>query len=270
MKQPLLHIFRNTPFGRETLLQSAYACRTMRLELNIFIPEAKKFLFYFDEDIVQVDLDKSYLHDAPTARQHVEELLNNGDTSLQYCFIEPKSYTGAGLPDLPIEFSMMTCPRSMSDITTRIGLGHIGPKVRRLLQIAAFPVLIPSGAFKPWQSITVLYGGSSSAADALRLAVEIHQRSNLPLHIISMGERDKLEQALTAQGLMQQVSNHDWQVYQGNTLKHHLYHIDHDSLVVLGAYGHGAIKALMGSSMELIQSQLPNSLLVVGPHFCFR
>lgn len=44
MTMPLLHIFRNTPFGRETLLQSAYFCRRMQLPLYIYIPQFKNFL----------------------------------------------------------------------------------------------------------------------------------------------------------------------------------------------------------------------------------
>jgi hypothetical protein len=57
MKKPLLHIFRNTPFGRETLLQSAYFCHRTQLPLSIYLPESKSFLLYFDSEVVQVDLD---------------------------------------------------------------------------------------------------------------------------------------------------------------------------------------------------------------------
>ena len=46
-----------------------------------------------------------------------------------------------------------------------------------------------------------------------------------------------------------------------------LYEIPHDSLVVLGAYGHGIIKEiLLGSKMEIIQSTVTNNLLITGPH----
>jgi len=34
MHANLLHVFRNTPLGRETLMQSLYFCKTLDLELN--------------------------------------------------------------------------------------------------------------------------------------------------------------------------------------------------------------------------------------------
>ncbi len=266
MNQPLLHIFRNTPFGRETLLQSADSCRKLKLSLNIFIPEDQKFLFYFGGNVVQVDLDKSYLFDPETAKEHVKRTLSQ-DSQLKYEFIRHESYTGTGLPDLPTNFSLMTCPRSISDVSSRIGLGHIGPKVRKIVQKATFPIMIPGAVFKPWQRIVVLYGGSKAAGKALQLALTFQQRSQLPLQIISIGDHDTLETMLKDQGLLDQVNQHDWQVYPGSSLQKQLYEIPHDALVVLGAYGHGPIKALFGSSMELIQSRLPNPLLVVGPKY---
>ncbi|MCK5825581.1 MAG: universal stress protein [Desulfuromusa sp.] len=247
-------------------MQSAYSCQKLKLSLDIFIPEDQKFLFYFSGDVVQIDLDKSYLFDPETAKKHAEETLSQ-DSRLEYQFIRHESYTGTGLPDLPTDFSLMTCPRSITDVSSRIGLGHIGPKVRKIVQQATFPILIPGTVFKPWQRIIVLYGGSKAAGKALQLAFTFQLRSKLPLQIISIGDHDTLETMLKDQGLLDQVNQHDWKVYSGSSLQKHLYEIPHDALVVLGAYGHGPIKALFGSSMELIQSQLPNPLLVVGPKY---
>jgi len=267
MKKHLLHVFRNTPLGRETLLQTAYSCQQLQLPLDVYIPVDKKFLFYFGGEVIQVDLDSSYLFDPQTAQKHVEQTLSQ-HPGLKYQYIGHKSYTATGLPDLPTEFSVMTCPRSIGGVSSRIGLGHIGPKVRKIVQQATFPILIPGAVFKPWQKIVVLYGGSSSAGKALHLAHIIQQRSQRPLQIISVGDRAVLETMLKEQGLWEQISAHDWQVLPEKKLKKkHLYQIPHDALVVLGAYGHGPIKALFGSSMELIQSQLPNPLLIVGPHY---
>ncbi len=265
MNSPLLHVFRNTPFGRETLLLSAYSCQKLQLPLDIYLPKEKRFLFYFDADVVQIDLDSSYLRDKGSARQHAEELIES--FSLQHRFISPCSQTATGLPDLQTNFSLMTCPRSMSDVTGRIGLGHIGPKVRRILQLAPFPVLLPSAAYKPWNKLTVLYGGSPLAAVSVRLAMQLQKRCHLPMQIISVGDRPSLEKALESQGLIEQVHSCDWRVFPGSSLNDHFFEIPHDALVVLGAYGHGPIKALLGSSMEMVQSQLPNPLLVVGPRY---
>ena len=57
MDYKMMHIFRNTPFGRETFLQSLYFCRTVKVAPVVYIPKNDKFLFYFSNDVVQVDLD---------------------------------------------------------------------------------------------------------------------------------------------------------------------------------------------------------------------
>ena len=49
----------------------------------------------------------------------------------------------------------MCCPRSISDVSTRISLGHIGPKVRSIIKNAGFPVLTPTPVYKEWKSIMV-------------------------------------------------------------------------------------------------------------------
>ena len=56
MAQKLFHIFRNTPLGRETLLQSIYFCQKIGVLPTIYIPEFTKFLMYFENDVVQVDI----------------------------------------------------------------------------------------------------------------------------------------------------------------------------------------------------------------------
>jgi nucleotide-binding universal stress UspA family protein len=43
-----------------------------------------------------------------------------------------------------------------------------------------------------------------------------------------------------------------------------------DALVVAGAHGHGVAKDLLfGSKLELIQSELPNPMVIVGPSAVF-
>ena len=50
----------------------------------------------------------------------------------------------------------------------------------------------------------------------------------------------------------------------GQSLSEHT--VPHDALVVVGAYGHGVARELFfGSKMELIQTVLPNPMLIVGP-----
>lgn len=265
MKKPLIHIFRNTPFGRETLLQSAYFCHRMQLPLSIYIPEFKSFLLYFDSDVVQVDLDDSYLTDPDSAKKHIKEILAR--QQVEFSLIQPTSKSASTLPDIPTNFSLMTCPRSMSDDARKIPLGTIGSKVRRIVQTARFPIYLPASVFKPWSNLAVLYGGSENAAGALRLALEINRVSKAPLQLFSQGDRNKLEAQLGSQGFTaEQIESFDWTFWPDGDIVEHLYDIPHDSLVLLGAYGKSLIReALFGSTTEKVQANLPNSMFIVGP-----
>jgi len=268
MEKSLLHVFRNSPYGRETLLQSAYTCQKLQLPLDIYLPEEPHFIFYFARGTVQVDLDSSYLQSHGTARGHVEELLEDSE-GLYYRFVEPVSQIETGFPTLSPRCSLMTSPRSMTEATSRIGHNHIGPKVRRIVQTAPFPILIPSVSYKPWARLTVLFGGSRLAAQALKLAVELSQTSQLPLSVISFGDKDALQKQAVKTGVTEILTSCDWQVIPGAPTAEKLFAIPHDALVVLGAYGHGKIRALFGSTMELVQAELPNPLLVIGPQSQF-
>jgi len=265
MNKPILHIFRNTPFGRETLLQSAYLCRRLQLPLSVYLPKFKQFLFYFDSEVVQVDLDDSYLTDSASAKEHIRETL--ALHQVKHTLVKPTGKSASNLPDLPVHFSLMTCPRSMSEDTRKIALGMIGSKVRRIVQAAHFPIYLPAPVYKPWTRLSVLYGGSDNAAGALRLALEINRISNAPLQIFSQGDRGELEAQLLTQGFSaEQIHSFDWRFLGDGDIVEQFYQIPHDGLVLLGAYGKGSIlETLFGSTMEKVQSGLPNSLVVVGP-----
>ncbi len=265
MKQPLLHIFRNTPFGRETLLQSAYTCTKLNLPLSIYRPEFKSFLLYFGTDILQVDLDNSYLNDPDSAQDHIKQTLQ--EFQLPYKAVKPKGKSASNLPDLPTNFAMMTCPRSMSDDTRKISLGMIGSKVRRIVQTAHIPIFIPAPVYKPWNSIAVLYGGSDNAAGALRLALEVQKRSGFPLQVFSQGKRPELEQQLAQQGFTEtQINSLHWTFWDQEEILQSLYDIHHNSLVIMGAYGKNRVREkLFGSTLEKVQSNLANSMIIVGP-----
>lgn len=269
MDYKLLHIFRNTPFGRETFLQSLYFCKTIHATPHVYIPESDKFLMYFSNDAAQIDLDGSYLTDPGTARVHVEEICD--EMEVKPVFYTPKNRSASSLPDVSTRFDYLCCPRSVSDKSSKIGLGHIGPKVRRIIKHATFPILITSPVFKPWKRLAVLFGGSSNAAKALRLAVKIALASGYPLDIYTLLEqhdeayyRDQLRSTGLAE-IADQVP-HQWHFFPAGHMNAMLYNIPHNALVVMGAYGHGLIKeVLFGSKMEMVQSTVTNNLLVTGP-----
>jgi hypothetical protein len=266
MKPQLLHIFRNTPFGRETLLESAYFCKTAGKELVVYIPKTSKFLMYFENDVVQVDLDASYLTSPETAQEHAISIIR--PMGLEPVFLEPKDFTASTLPDIPTHFDYMCCPRSIVDLSSKIGLGYIGPRVRRIVQNAPFPVYIPNPVFKEWKSLAVLFGGSVNARKAIRLGMKIGELSGYPLRVFTQLEgdkRSKYEQVIKEDGLEEAFE--DWTIFDKGKFEMNLYEVPHHALVIMGAYGHGLIKELaFGSKMELVQSVLPNSMLIVGPH----
>lgn len=272
MAQKLFHIFRNTPLGRETLLQSIYFCRKVGIAPVAYIPEWTKFLMYFDNDVVQIDLDDSYLTDPESARPHLDELMTEKDT--KYDIFTPKNFTASTLPDIPTNFDFMCCPRSISDLSSKIGLGYIGPRVRKIVKSARFPILITSPVFKPWKSITVFFGGSRNAVNALKLGFRIARATGMKLDIFTQIEKKKGENAYRQIVKDNQLDDqldvylNNWIFYEKGQFEHNLYTVPHDTLVVLGAFGHGLIKDIMfGSKMEKIQSVISNNLLIAGPKY---
>lgn len=275
MGTKLLHIFRNTPLGRETFLQSTYLCKKLGTSLDVYIPEFSKFLMYFENDAVQVDLDASYLTSPETAKAHVKEILKKVDLSARY--ITPNNFTASTLPDIPVDYDFMCCPRSISDMSSKIGLGYIGSRVRRIVKSARFPVLITSPVYKEWKSVAVLFGGSSNALKALKLGIRISREAGMRLDIFTQIEKKcsktDCEKILKENKLDKYLERHkaNWVFFEKGKFEENLYDIPHDALVVVGAYGHSVIKdILFGSKMERIQSTVSNNLLVVGPNYFLK
>jgi len=269
MHANLFHVLRNTPLGRETLMQSLYFCRTLDVGLTLYVPDAVRFMMYFDQDAVQVDLDRSYLNDPGTATERALALA--AEAGMKPRLLKPKNRTASDLPDIPTHFAFMCCPRSVSDLSSKIGLGYIGPKVRRIIRSSDFPVLLTSPVFKPWTSVAVLFGGSDSALNALRSGIQVAKRSGFPLDLFIQLEHDAgyHEQRIREAGLEKTVARycrHRYQFADGE-FAHNLYDLPHDALVLSGAYGHGLIKnMLFGSKVESTQATLTNNMLVSGAH----
>ena len=271
MDKQLFHIFRNNPLGRETLLQSLYFCKTAGASPVIYIPSHTKFLMYFENDVVQIDLDGSYLTSPATAKRHATELAEKA--GIEPRFLDPKHFTASTLPDIQTNFDFMCCPRSISDLSSKIGLGYIGPRVRRIVKSARFPVLITSPVYKEWKSIASFFGGSANAVNALKLGLRLSRISGLPLDVfthIERRSREAYEKVIETENLKEEVDRYvnKWHFFESGVFEENLYQVPHDSLVTLGAYGHGLIKSIFfGSKMEQIQSTITNNFLIVGPNY---
>ena len=271
MKAKLFHIFRNNPLGRETLLQSICFCEKVEASLVIYIPRHTKLLIPFETKKVRVALDGSYLLSPDTALMHANDLIEK--RGLRAEFLNSDHSGAAPLPEIQPNFDFMTCPRSISDLSSKIGLGYLGPRVRRIVRSAQFPILLTSPAFKEWNSIAVFFGGSANAVSALKLGLRISSVSGLPINVFTQTEntsRESYEKVIEKNNLEKEMRRriNEWYIFEQNSFKENLYQVPHDALVVLGAYGRSRLKDMVfGRKMEKIQSTLPNNILIVGPNY---
>jgi len=267
----MFHVFRNTPFGRETFLQALDFSRKLDLTLRVYIPQSRKFLLYLKNRALQIELTSAYLRSPSTAEDHVRELI--GDEASRVSFFTPEDYSASNLPDVVGDFQFMTCPRNISDLSTRISLGHIGSKVRQILFNATFPVLIPSPVYKAWNSVTVMFGGSINGINCFQLGLNISRLTGCPLYLFTQSEGKILKDyrtVLSERGLLQAADEEvtHWHFFNSGPLENNLYSVPHDSLVISGTYGHKGLKGLLfGSTMETLQRTLPNNLLLLSHHF---
>jgi nucleotide-binding universal stress UspA family protein len=251
-------------------MQSAYFCRQQfGLSLAVYIPETTQFAMEFDGDLVSVQLDGSYTAYPSTAHRHAADTLDEFQCTHE--FYVPRQCVSGTMPLLHSEWAAMACPRVISEQSSRIGLGHIGPKVRALVKNAPFPIFIPSMSFKAWTKVTAFFGGSELGAVAVKEGMAVARLARVPLTIHTQLDgitAEECEKSLSTAGILQAVSAKDveWRLYDHGTLEENLYDVPHDSLVVVGAAGHRLISELVfGSKLEAIQATLPNPLVVVGP-----
>lgn len=226
---------------------------------------------YFDNNIVQVDLDKSYLKSPETAVKHAIELIKQMGINAR--FFELENYSTSKLPDIKPNFDFMCCPRCISDLSSKIGLGYIGPKVRQIVNSAHFPVLLTSPTFKEWQSIAVFFGESVNAVNALKLGLRISKVSGFSVDVFTLRKnstRESYEKVIEKNNLKKETNRrvNNWRIIEKRGFKENLYQVPHNALVILSASGHIRLKDIVfGNKMEKIQSTLPNNLLIAGPHY---
>ena len=271
MRDQMFHVFRNSPLGRENLMQAAHFCqKQFGMSLAVWIPTQTRFLMRFETGEVTGSLDDSYVRHPETAQAHAEEIL--ADLKVKYSFFQPIEFVEPSLPVIPVDWGVMSCPRVLSERAARIGLGHIGPKVRSIAKHAPFPVFIPALAYKPWNRVAIFFGGSQLGTVAVREGIAVARLARVPFTLFTQLDgitREECEQALAEADLLSDVRAADasWEVLDGGTLEENLYAVPHDSLAVVGATGHRLMAALIfGSKLETIQATLPNPLVVVGPN----
>ncbi len=271
LNDSMFHVFRNTPFGRETFLQAMDFCQKLDLQLQVYIPKSRKFLLYLGNRALQIELTSAYMRSPATAEEHVQELIREDPDRVH--FYTPADYSASNLPDIVGDFTFMACPRNISDLSTKISLGHIGSKVRQILFNATFPVLVPNPVFKPWDSVSVMFGGSQNGIKCLQLGLNISRLTGLPLDLFTQAEgksQEDYRKILDQRGMLREAENEvrQWHFFKSGPLEENLYSVPHDALVIAGTYGHKPLKGVFfGSTMEKLQSILPNNLLLLSQHF---
>ncbi|NOZ85308.1 MAG: hypothetical protein GXP49_03410 [Deltaproteobacteria bacterium] len=269
MRDSIIHVFRNTPFGRSSLLQSAYFAELMKVRLEVYIPNERQFIMYFQHSVVTVNLSKGYLRDKDTAEEHVKEVLRN--MGADYSFFHAKPCAATGLPEIPTDIRFFAAPRCLMEHPRKAGLGHLGPRVRNIIRNAMFPIFIPALAFRPWKQVTVLFGGSGRSLNAVRLAEEIRQVTELPLSVFTHSKDDDREsyaELLQKAGLEHLADERgaNWIFRKDKTFEDALWHLPDDALLVASAFGGSPIKErLLGTRMEQMQNEMPNPMLIIGP-----
>lgn len=250
-------------------MQPAYFCHMLDIGLDIYIPDTTSFMMCFDQEAVQVDLDRSCLNDSESARERARTIA--AAAGLKPSFLKPIHRTTRARPDISSHYHFICCPRSISDLSTKIVIDYIGLKMRHIIRAEHFPVLMIAAPFKPWQGLAVLFGGSENSCNALASGLRIAERSGVPLDVFAQKEHEasyygeRVQTAGLEAALNSRVSRWHW--FEGGEFAVNLYKVPHDALVLSGAYGHGVIKhVLFGGKRETAQSTLTNNLLLNGPH----
>jgi nucleotide-binding universal stress UspA family protein len=263
MNLDVLHVFRNTPLGEETLRQAADFVKKVNSNLHVYIPEFDRFLMYFKDDILEIKLDKSYLYFTETAEHDMRKVLD--DVGIEAKVVEHQTSTAANLPDVPTDFDLFSLPRIM---TERRGPTIIGSTVRKLIKASHAPALVSPGRFHDWREILVLFGGSEYSIRALRWAVTISKRCDFPVKILTLLEadrqRDDYEKIFSDNRIALSEIN-DWIIIDAKSKESILRYLPRASMIIMGAYGSSRFRAsIFGSTTELVLNNVANLLFLVG------
>ncbi len=263
----VLHVFRNTPIGRETLLGALHLCSSTGMQLYLYRPHTPRFTLQFANELIEIPLDASFTRDQRTARRHAEELSAEHHTVIHW--VSNHHQLASTLPVIPDTFDLMTSPHSIAGPGQQGSAAFVGSRVRRLIRTAHHPVVILPAPFVPWDRITVFFAGSSHAVCALAWARAIAQASGVPYQVLTHDEGNavaKASQALESNGWLKDIQA-NWRILPKGAFENNLWDVPRTSLIVAGAFGSGGVKArLFGSRTELLLSQLVNPFLLVGPH----
>jgi len=262
----IFHIYRNTPLGRETLLQAADFTKKVGGTLNVYVSEFDRLLLHFGPNAIEIRLDKSYLFAPESSEKKLKENLDAIGVKADRVSI--KSQPASNLPRLSSNFDIVSLPRVMVEQQGRLNLAAVGSGVRQLVKHSHAPAIIAPGRFHDWSDILVLFGGSAYSVAALKWGVELAKQTTLPLRVLTIVEKGKGREdyeMILRKEVGDGTAASQCKFMESSTKTSLLDEIERSSLVVMGAYGHGQIRSrFFGSTTELVQRNTANLIMLIG------
>ncbi|MCW7752718.1 hypothetical protein OOT00_01805 [Desulfobotulus sp. H1] len=257
MNPRLLHVYQNTPTGREALLQTSFFCRMMGAAPVIYLPESPRFLMYFEKKVVQVDLEGFHENREGVRewRSRASDIL--AEAGLDAHFLEIRHRTTPDLPDVPVDFDYMTCPVSpfpRFPVYSELGM-------RRLTAVAPFTLLLPSPVAREWKSLVVFYEGSGQGEGVLAAALMMARNADLPLDLFTFGSADSVRDLPFAGAIRHIFSGNK------NGKRESLWmNVPHDALAVMGASHRSWLRERFGFTLKKeFRRRMASALLLTGP-----
>ena len=263
----VLHVFRNTPIGRETLLGALHLCSMTGMQLYLYRPHTPRFTLQFADELIEIPLDASFIRDQRTARRHAEELAAQKRTVIHW--VDTHHQLASTMPVIRDDFDLITSPHSIGGPGQDGSAAFVGSGVRRLIRTAHHPVVILPAPLVEWDQISVFFAGSSHAVCALAWARALSKAAGVPYQVLTHDEGKAVanaSKALEANGWLKEVQPH-WHILPKGSFENNLWEVPRTSLVVAGAFGSSGVKArLFGSRTELLLSSLVTPFFLVGPN----
>ncbi len=139
--------------------------------------------------------------------------------------------------------------------------GHLGANMERVVRASSLPVLVANREFVAPQKLLIAYDGSPSAAKALEWAATSVAVAGVEKHVITVArtgeERQASERLAVAEKALQTVGVASAQVLAGHPGDAIAEYVAANgiSLLLMGAYGHSAIRRLIigSTTTELLR-----------------
>ena len=235
-------------------------CKRFQSSLLVYYPLSDKFLIYFVNDIVQINIHKVDVSEE--FRDIIKSKLKKSKIFHKKHIV--KFFTSKQLPDIIPSFNFMSCPIKRDKVPKTIGVSFLGSIVTRLMRSASFPLFISGVNKNDWNKIVVFYGGKRNSREAFQFATTLSEKGNIPVHTITLNKNEK-----------------DFLIYQNylkksDTFTAHLKNsldeceeLIKDSLIIIGSDNRTIFSQIFKGKSQLtkILKKFDEDLFVVGKNY---